>query len=225
MASHSGESVASLTRKDTTVGAGRFRRNERAGGGDPSIARSAAVDRARKEKVVEELGQIFERSGVVVIARYEGFTVAEMTSFRHALRQAGGAARVAKNRLAKIALKGRPNEGMCEMLEGMTVYAYSEDPVAGAKAVEDFAKSNPKLEIVGGALGQQVIDRKGVEAVSRMPSRAEIVAAIAGMLGAPASGLAGAFAAPAADVAGAIAAPGGSLSGILATVEGRRKAA
>jgi large subunit ribosomal protein L10 len=174
--------------------------------------------------VVEELGQIFESSGVVVVARYEGLTVAEMTSFRHALRQAGGAVRVAKNRLAKIALQGHPAQGLGDLLTGMTVFAYGEDPVASAKAVEDFAKSNDKLEIIGGMLGPQVIDREGVTAVSKMPSREEVIGTIVGMLGAPASGLAGAVAAPASNVAGALAAPGGAIAGILATIETQKAA-
>ncbi|MEL6170036.1 MAG: 50S ribosomal protein L10 [Pseudomonadota bacterium] len=175
------------------------------------------MDRAQKEKVVEELGQIFESSGVVVVSRYEGFTVAEMTAFRHAMREAGGAVRVAKNRLTKIALQGTPSEDLGTHLTGMTVLAYGEDPVASAKAIEDFVKANPKLEIIAGVLGGQVIDRAGVTAVSKMPSREETIATIVGMLGAPASGIAGSLGAPASDLAGALAAPGGAIAGILET--------
>jgi large subunit ribosomal protein L10 len=86
--------------------------------------------------VVAELGQIFTDSGVVVVAHYEGMSVAEMTNFRLRLKQAGGGVRVAKNKLAKIALKGTPAERMGELLKGMTVLAYSSDPVAAAKAVD-----------------------------------------------------------------------------------------
>ena len=93
------------------------------------------MDRTQKETVVNELGQVFKTSGIVVIARYQGFTVAEMTAYRHALRAAGGAVRVAKNRLAKIALDGTGAEGLGKYLTGMTVLAYGEDPVAIAKAV------------------------------------------------------------------------------------------
>ncbi|MEL6203986.1 MAG: 50S ribosomal protein L10 [Pseudomonadota bacterium] len=182
------------------------------------------MDRAQKEKVVEELGQIFESSGVVVVAHYEGLTVAEMTAFRHALREVGGAVRVAKNRLAKIALKGHPAEGLGDLLTGMTVMAYAEDPVAAAKAVEDFAKSNDKLEIVGGMLGPQVIDRDGVTAVSKMPSREEVIASIVGMLAGPASGLAGALAGPGSGIAGALAGPGGTVVGLIQAVEDKQAA-
>jgi large subunit ribosomal protein L10 len=171
------------------------------------------VDRAQKESVVEELGQIFADSGVVVVSHYEGLTVAEMTAFRTMVREAGGAVRVAKNRLAKIALKGHPAEAMGETLTGMTVFAYSEDPVAAAKAVEEFAKGNQKLKVLGGAMGETVLDPAGVKAVAAMPSREELIASIAACLGAPAS-----------NIAGAIGAPASNIAGILATLEEREAA-
>ena len=88
------------------------------------------MDRAQKEQVVEELGQIFASSGVVVVAHYEGMTVAEMQDLRAQMREAGGAVRVAKNRLAKIALDGKPAASIADYLTGMTVLAFSDDPVA-----------------------------------------------------------------------------------------------
>ena len=100
------------------------------------------MDRAKKEKVVEELGQIFDSSGVVVVARYEGMTVAQMQDLRARMRDAGGSVRVAKNKLAKIALEGKPGIGMASLLTGMTVFSYSEDPVAAAKVVDAYAKTN-----------------------------------------------------------------------------------
>ncbi len=162
------------------------------------------MDRAQKEKVVEELGQIFESSGVVVVAHYEGLTVAEMQRLRHMAREAGGSVRVAKNRLAKIALRGKPCESIERHLGGMTVLTYSEDPVAAAKVVEDFAKVNDKFKILGGAMGGNILDRSGVEAVSKMPSREELISSIAGCLGASASGIAAAIGAPASNIAGVL---------------------
>ena len=172
------------------------------------------MDRAQKEKVVEELGQIFESSGVVVVSRYEGLTVAEMQELRARARAQDCRVRVAKNRLAKIALQGKPCESISQYLEGMTVLTYSEDPVAAAKVVEDFAKDQKKFEILGGAMGESALDRAGVEAVSKMPSRDELIAQIAGMLGAPASG-----------IAGAIGAPASNIASILSTIEERGEAA
>jgi len=172
------------------------------------------VDRAQKEKVVEELGQIFESSGVVVVSHYEGLTVAEMQDLRAQMREAGGSVRVAKNRLAKIALEGTPCEGIADLMTGMTVLSYSEDPVAAAKVSEAFAKKNSKLAILGGAMGSTVLDRDGVKAVSEMPSREELIASIAGCIGAPAS-----------NIAGAIGAPASNIAGILSTIEEKAEAA
>ena len=104
------------------------------------------MDRAQKEKVVEELGQIFESSGVVVVAHYAGLTVAEMQDLRSRMREAEGSVRVAKNRLAKIALQGKPNESLSALLSGMTVFAYSEDPTAAARVMDKYAKDNEKLK-------------------------------------------------------------------------------
>lgn len=160
------------------------------------------MDRAQKEKVVDELGQIFESSGVVVVAHYVGLTVAEMQVLRARMREAGGAVRVAKNKLAKIALEGKPCASISNLLTGMTVLAYSEDPVAAAKVVEDYAKENQKLVILGGAMGDAALDPAGVKAVAAMPSREELIASVVACIGAPASSLAGAIGAPASNIAG-----------------------
>ncbi|MBC7154111.1 MAG: 50S ribosomal protein L10 [Rhodobacteraceae bacterium] len=171
------------------------------------------MDRAQKEKVVEELGQIFESSGVVVVAHYEGMTVAQMQGLRAQMRDAGGSVRVAKNRLAKIALEGQPCASLADLLTGMTVLAYSEDPVAAAKVADAYAKTNDKFVILGGAMGSSALDPAGVKAVAAMPSREELIAQIASCLGAPASA-----------IAGAIGAPGSNIAGILSTIEEREAA-
>ena len=171
------------------------------------------MDRAKKEKVVEELGQIFESSGVVVVSHYAGLTVADMQDLRARARAADASVRVAKNRLAKIALEGKPCESMTDLLSGMTVLTYSEDPVA-AKVSEDFAKEYESFEILGGAMGEMSLDRAGVTAVSKMPSREELISSIVGCLGAPA-----------ANVAGAIGAPASNIASVLSSVEERANAA
>ena len=160
------------------------------------------MDRAQKAAVVEELDKAFTDSGAVIVCHYAGITVAEMQDLRRQMRAAGGTVRVAKNRLAKIALKGKDIEGMSDLLTGQTVLAYSEDPVAPAKVIEDFAKKNEKLVVLGGAMGPTVLDREGVSTLSKMPSREEVLASIVGCLIAPASNLASAITAPATNVAG-----------------------
>ncbi len=171
------------------------------------------MDRAQKEAVVGELGQIFADSGVVVVAHYEGLSVAEMTDFRLRMKNAGGKVRVAKNKLAKIALEGTPSASIGKLLTGMTVLAYSEDPVAAAKTVEAYAKDNKKLVILGGAMGETPLDEAGVKAVASLPSREELIASIVACIGAPASTLVSAIGAPAANIAG-----------VLSTIEERAAA-
>ena len=166
------------------------------------------MDRAQKEKMVEELGQIFASSGVVVVAHYEGMTVAQMQDLRASMRAAGGSVRVAKNKLAKIALEGKPCESIGKLLTGMTVLAYSEDPVAAAKVTEKYAKGNEKFVILGGAMGSTALDQAGVKAVAAMPSREELIAQIVSAIGAPAS-----------NIAGAIGAPASNIASILSTIE------
>ena len=182
-------------------------------GGNPQIW-SETVDRAQKEKVVDELGQIFESSGVVVVAHYAGLTVAEMQALRARAREADCGVRVAKNRLAKIALEGKPCASVADFLTGMTVLTYSEDPVAAAKVAEEFAKENSKFDILGGAMGDNGLDRAGVKAVSSMPSREELIASIAGCIGAPAS-----------NISGAIGASASNIASILSTLEEKAEAA
>ena len=172
------------------------------------------MDRAQKEKVVEELGQIFESSGVVVVAHYAGLTVAEMQDLRAQAREADASVRVAKNKLAKIALEGKPCASIAEHLEGMTVLTFSEDPVAAAKVSEGFAKGNDKFVILGGAMGENALDRAGVKAVSDLPSRDELIASIVGCIAAPAS-----------NIAGAIGAPASNIASIVSTIEEKAEAA
>ncbi|OYU16807.1 MAG: 50S ribosomal protein L10 [Rhodobacteraceae bacterium PARR1] len=166
------------------------------------------MDRAQKEKVVEELGQIFASSGVVVVAHYAGMTVKQMQDLRAKMREVGGSVRVAKNTLAKIALEGKSSAKMADILSGMTMLAYSEDPVAAAKVSEAYAKTNDKFVILGGAMGSEVLDPAGVKTVASMPSREELIAQIVGCIGAPAS-----------NIAGAIGAPASNIASILTTIE------
>lgn len=168
------------------------------------------MDRAKKEKVVEELGQIFDSSGIVVVARYEGMTVAQMQDLRGRMRDAGGSVRVAKNKLAKIALEGTACAGIADLLTGMTVISYSEDPVAAAKVVDAYAKTNERLVVLGGAMGSTLLDPAGVKAAASLPSREELIASVVACIGAPG-----------AQLAGAIGAPASAIAGCLSTIEDR----
>ena len=162
------------------------------------------MDRARKEQVVSELKDVFENSGIIVAARYAGITVAEMSDLRNKMRENSANVRVAKNRLARIAIEKSPPEGMKHLLVDQIVLMYSEDPVTAAKISVEFAKTNNNLEIVGGAMGDKILDSSGVTEVSKLPSREEVLSSISSLLVAPAGSLAASLSGPASVIAGVL---------------------
>ena len=162
------------------------------------------MDRNQKEASVEELNGIFDASGSVVMAHYSGMTVAEMTELRAKLRELGGTFKVVRNRLAKIALKGKPGEGASDLFTGPVAIAYSEDFVAAPKVAVDYAKDNDKFVILGGFMEEEIFDAKGIEALSKMPSREELIGTIAARLLGQASQIGQRLAAPGQGLAGAI---------------------
>jgi len=163
------------------------------------------LDRKRKEQVVSELKEVFETSGVIVAAKYSGITVAEMSDLRNRMREQNASVRVAKNRLARIAIEGSPAEGMKELLVEQIVLLYSEDPVTAAKISVDFAKKNENLRIVGGAMGSKALDSKGIIEVSKMPSREEILSTISSILTSPGSSLSSQLCGPASNISSVLA--------------------
>jgi large subunit ribosomal protein L10 len=164
------------------------------------------VDRAEKSELVETLQQVFKDTGVIVVAHYAGLSVAEMTALRSRMREAGAAVKVAKNRLVKIALKGTSAEGIAELFEGPTVIAYSKDPVAAPKVAIDFAKTNEKLVIRGGAMGRTSLDPEGVKALATLPSLDELRGRLIGVIAAPATKVARVLNAPAEQLARVVSA-------------------
>jgi large subunit ribosomal protein L10 len=133
-------------------------------------------------------------------------TVAQSTALRIKVREAGASFKVAKNSLAKIAAKGTAYEGVIDLFTGPTGIAASADPVAAAKVVVDFAKTNDKLEIVGGAMGSVVLNADGIKALATMPSLDEMRAKLIGLIQAPATKIAQLTTAPAAKLARVFAA-------------------
>ena len=162
------------------------------------------MDRAKKEQVVSELKDVFMHSGIIVAAKYSGITVAEMSALRNKMRENSGNVRVAKNRLARIAIEESPPEGMKHLLVDQVVLMYSEDPVTAAKISVEFAKTNNNLEIVGGAMGSKILDSDGVTEVSKLPSREEVLSSISALLVAPASNLVASLTGSASVIAGVL---------------------
>jgi large subunit ribosomal protein L10 len=159
------------------------------------------MDRSQKTDAVAQLNAVFKEVGVVVVTRNLGMTVEQSTQLRNKMREAGASYKVAKNRLAKLALKDTDYVGIEEYLSGPTALAWSEDPVAAAKAAVEFAKSNDKLEIVGGSMGTQVLDEAGIKSLASMPSLDELRGTIVGLVNAPATKIARVVNEPAAKLA------------------------
>ncbi len=159
------------------------------------------MDRAQKAESVAELNETFAQAGVVVVTLNKGLSVADTTDLRVKMREAGARYKVAKNRLAKRALEGTTYVSLTDYLTGPTALATSDDPVAAAKVVVDFAKANDNLEIVGGAMGDTLLDVDGVKALASMPSLDELRGKIVGLINAPATKLAQIAQAPAGQLA------------------------
>jgi len=170
------------------------------------------VDRTEKREFVAALGAVFADTSMVVVTRNDGMTVADVTELRRRMRAAGASFKVAKNRLALLALDGTRFDGLKPLMKGPTAISWSSDPVAVAKAAVDFAKTNDKFVLVGGALGSQVLDASGVKALSELPSLDSLRAKLLGLIAAPATRIAGVLQAPAGQLARVFAAYADSQS-------------
>jgi large subunit ribosomal protein L10 len=166
----------------------------------------AHVERAEKQEFVTALRSTFQANASVVVAHYAGLTVSDMQALRKQAKQAGVSVKVAKNRLAKIALDGTEAASIASLLKGPTLLAYSSDPVAAAKVAIDYAKVNEKLIVLGGAMGATTLDPNGVKSLASMPSLDELRAKLAGLLKTPATKLAQLANAPAGKLARVVAA-------------------
>ena len=164
------------------------------------------MDRTEKRDFVASLASVFAETSMVVVTRNNGLTVAEVTDLRTKMRAAGAKFKVAKNRLAILALDGTKFDGIKPMLKGPTALAWARDPVAVSKVCVEFAKTNEKLVLIGGSLGSQMLDASGVKALSELPSLDTLRAGLLGMINTPATRIAGVVQAPAAQLARVFAA-------------------
>ena len=164
------------------------------------------MDRSEKEAMVADMRQVFEDSAIVVVTHYTGLTVADMGDLRSQMREAGASFKVTKNRLTRRALVDTKFKDLDAMFTGPTAIAYSEDPVSAAKISVKFAKSNDKLVILGGALGEESLDVNAIKSLATLPSLDELRAKIVGMINTPATRIVGVLNAPAGQVARVIGA-------------------
>lgn len=166
------------------------------------------MDRTQKAAAVEELKSIFAEAGSVVMAEFSGMTVAEMTDLRAKLREQGANIRVVKNRLATIAMKDQPFEGAGVMFKGPVAIAWAEDMISAPKVAVEFAKDSKAFKIIGGFMGEEIFDTSGIDALSKLPSREELISMAAQRLLSQAT-----------NITSALMSPGRSLSGAIATIE------
>ena len=166
------------------------------------------MDRAQKEAAVAGLNQTLGGVNLVVVTHQTGLTVYESMTLRRKMREAGASFKVTKNRLTRLALEGTKFQALQSLMTGPTALAFSEDPVAAAKVCVEFAKQNEKLTIIGGALGEQLLDVNGVQALAKLPSLDELRGTLIGLLQAPATKVAGVLQAPAGQLARVISAYG-----------------
>ena len=159
------------------------------------------MDRSQKANAVAELNATFNEAGVVVITRNLGMTVAQSTARRVKMREGGASVKVSKNSLAKLAIANTDYAGIGDMLTGPVALGTSVDPVAAAKTVVEFAKTNDKLEVVGGAMGSLILNADGIKALASMPSLDQLRGTLIGIIQAPATKIAQLATAPAAKLA------------------------
>lgn len=162
------------------------------------------MDRSQKSSVVSSLHERLDAATLLVVTRQSGLTVAESTDLRRKMLKAGATYKVTKNRLARLALEGTKFAELAPLFTGPTAIALSSDPVAAAKVAVEFAKTNEKIEIVGGALNDKVLDANGIKSLATLPSLDELRGKLLGMLQTPAT-----------RIAGVLQAPGGQLARVL----------
>lgn len=159
------------------------------------------VDRAAKKELITSLKAALKDAGVIVVAHNNGLVAAQSADFRRRVKDAGGKVKVAKNLLTKLALKDTSAEGISDLLKGPIMLAFSHDPIAAAKAAVTYAKTNDKLVILGGVMGQTRLDANGVKALADLPSLDQLRAKLIGLLNAPATKIARTIAEPGAQLA------------------------
>jgi large subunit ribosomal protein L10 len=162
------------------------------------------MERAAKRELITSLQAALSTAGSIVVAQNSGLTVADLETLRVQMKQAGGQVKVAKNRLAKLALKETDNADMSALFTGPTVIAFAKDPMTAPKVASAFADKNPKFVVLGGAMGKTGLDVNNVKALATMPSLDQLRATLAGMLKQPGT-----------RIAAILQAPGGQIARVL----------
>ena len=148
------------------------------------------MNREEKADLLNELNALFNGAEVIIVSPYKGLTVKEVSELRDNVRKAGAGFRVTKNRITRLALKGTKFEDLTDLFKGPTAIAFANDPISACKACVEFAKTNEKLVLVGGAMGIGVLSLDEIKRLATIPSLDELRAKIIGLLQAPGAQLA-----------------------------------
>jgi len=183
------------------------------------------MNRTEKVEEVELLRGLFQEAGVVIVSHYTGLSVAEMTALRGDLSQADARLKVVKNRLVKLAIQDTPANDAAPLFQGPVAIAWSKDAVAVSKAAVDYAKKNEKFKLIGGVLGESVLDADGITALSKMPPIEEMRAKLVGVLNAPAGKFVRTLNEPGSQFVRTLNAPGGQLANVLRSYQAKLEAA
>lgn len=172
------------------------------------------MDRAEKHEFVATLNRVFQDAAIVIVTHYSGLTVSQLNTLRVNVRGVGGNVKVTKNRLVQRALDGTPYQSLGALFNGPTAIAYANDVVGVAKVAVDYAKTNPKLILLGGAVGQHPLDADGLKVLATLPSLDVLRATLIGLIRTPPT-----------RIAGVLQAPGAQLARVLAAYAEKDKAA
>ena len=149
-----------------------------------------SLNRSEKEAVISDVTGLAAKAQTLVMAEYRGITVADLTKLRSSARSSGVSLTVLKNTLARRAVAGSGFEVVSDLMTGPLIYGFSEDAVAAARVVADFAKTNDKLVIRGGAYGGKALDVNGVKQLASIPSKEVLLAQLLGLMQSPISRIA-----------------------------------
>ena len=175
-----------------------------------------SLNRNEKAAVVEEVAAQVAKSQTLALAEYRGLTVENLNKLRVDARAKGVYLHVLKNTLARRAVAGTPFESAGEHMAGPLIYGFSEDAVAAAKVIADFAKTNDKLVIKGGSYAGKALDANGIKSLASIPSKEVLLAQLLGLMQSPISGFARAIAAVAEQKAGPAEAPAEAAAEVAA---------
>ncbi len=148
------------------------------------------MNREEKTQLLAELNELFNTAETIVVSHYKGLTVEEVSQLRDNIRKVGAGFRVTKNRITRLALKGTKFEALSDLFVGPTAIAFANDPISACKACVEFAKTNEKLLVIGGAMGTGVLSVADINRLATIPSLDELRAKIIGLLQAPGAQLA-----------------------------------